>query len=124
MASDNIVMYPVGSGVGAYAATATSGPRINSAGAAGIKVFLNVTAAGNGSISPVVYNTDAYGNDYILVSGLPVKTNGQSVITAHPALSGIANVTVNDCLAKNYHVDVINNYGGPVTFGASFVTLP
>lgn len=107
---------------GTYTATQTSGPQQNLSGAKGVKLFVNIAANISGAITPTIYYTDQAGIDYTALQGTSTSS-GQHVYTIYPALAAVANVTANDVIPKNFHIDTIAT-SGQVTYSANYILIP
>lgn len=91
----------------------------------GVKVALNVTAAGSGSITVSVQGKDAAsGAYYTLLAGAAVTGNGLTLYTVHPAVAAVANVSANDVLPHTWRVLVTANNANPVSYTVGAALLP
>lgn len=94
-------------------------------GSRGVKVVLNVTAAGTGSVTVAVQGKDgASGQYYTILTGAAVTSNGTTVYTVYPGVTVAANVSASDALPRIWRVTVTANNANPVTYtvGASVIS--
>lgn len=110
----------------ASAATTTqqSSDQVN-VNARGVKVVLDVTAAGTGSVSLTIQGKDpASGKYYTLLAGAAVTTVSTNVYTVFPGATSAANVAANDLLPHTWRVQVTANNANPTSYtvGASTIT--
>jgi hypothetical protein len=113
----------VGALITAIGATAgaASLDQINSGGS-GVKVVLNTTAIGTGSVTVSIQGKDvASGAYYNLLVGAPVTTNGTTVYEVHPGLTAVANSVANTALPYTWRVVVTANNANAASYtvGAS-----
>src|SRR4051812_9748214 len=80
----------------ARTATANSPDQVNGNGR-GVKVFICVTAAGTGSVTPKIQGKDPVsGQYYDILAGTALTSNGLAVLTVYPGLAAAANSAAND----------------------------
>lgn len=104
--------------------TQTSADQTNTS-ARGIKVVLNTTAIGTGSVTVVIQGKDqASGQYYTILSGAAVTTNTTNVYTVYPGVTATANVAANDVLPATWRVQVTANNANAATYtvGASLLS--
>ena len=92
--------------------------------ARGIKVVLQTTAIGTGSVTVTIQGKDAAsGQYYTLLAGAAVTTNTTNVYTVYPGLTVAANSVANDVLPRTWRVTVTANNANAATYtvGASLV---
>ena len=111
--------------INATAATSNtgSGDQTNVNGR-GLKVVLNTTAIGTGSITVTIQGKDtASGAYYTILAGAAVTTNTTNVYSVYPGLTVAANTTANDVLPHTWRVTVTANNANPATYtvGASLI---
>jgi len=90
----------------------------------GIKVVLDMTSAGTGSVTLTIQGKDAAsGKYYPLLAGAAVTTNSTNVYTVYPGAPAAANVSANDSLPRVWRViTTANNANGTTyTVGASIL---
>lgn len=110
------------SGVGATASQ-NSADQVNT-DARGVKVFVNVTNAGTGSITAAVQAKDPASGAYTtLLASAAIVANGATVLTVYPGLPATANVSANDVLPRQWRVSVTANNANPInyTVGAALI---
>lgn len=110
------------SGVGAT--TSQNSADLTNADGRGVKVFVNVTSAGTGSITVAVQAKDPASGTYAtLLASAAIVANGLALLTVYPGLPATANVSANDVLPRQWRVAVTANNANPVnyTVGASLI---
>lgn len=88
----------------------------------GVKVVLDMTAAGTGSVTLTIQGKDpASGKYYTLLAGAAVVTNVTNVYSVYPGAPVTANVSVNDALPRTWRVLATANNVNPASYtvGAS-----
>lgn len=103
--------------------TQTGADQVNFSGS-GVKVVLNTTVIGTGSVTVTIQGKDvASGTYYTILAGAAVTTNATTVYTIHPGIASVANVSANDFLPRTWRVLVTANNVNPATYtvGASVV---
>jgi hypothetical protein len=103
--------------------TQTSADQTNNTGR-GVKVVLDMTAVGTGSVTLTIQGKDtASGKYYTLLAGAAVTTNTTNVYTVYPGAPATANVSANDVLPRTWRVLVTANNVNPASYtvGASVV---
>lgn len=108
---------------GAFTTTQTTPDQTNYGGR-GIVVFLNVTAAGTGSITLEIDGKDPVsGTYYAILTGVAVIANGFTIYRVYPGLTAAANAIASDVLPRTWRVKVTANNANPVTYsvGASVI---
>lgn len=91
-------------------------------GCRGVKVVLDMTAVGTGSVTLTIQGKDvASGKYYTILAGVAVTTNSTNVYTVYPGTTVAANVTAADVLPRTWRVAVAANNVNPATYtvGAS-----
>lgn len=109
-------------GVGATA-TQNSADLTNADGR-GVKVFVNVTSAGTGSITAAVQTKDPASGVYVtLLVSAAITATGMTVLTVYPGLPATANVSANDVLPRQWRVLVTAGNANPMnyTVGATLI---
>lgn len=108
----------------AGATTSQTGPDMSASGARGIKVVLDVTNAGTGSVTLTIQGKDvASGKYYTLLAGAAVVTNATTVYSVYPGAAVAANVSANDALPATWRILVTANNANPATYTVGFSTL-
>lgn len=90
----------------------------------GIKVVLDMTTVGTGSVTLTIQGKDvASGKYYTLLVGAAVTTISTNVYTVFPGAPATANVSANDMLPPNWRILVTANNANATTYkvGASLV---
>jgi predicted secreted protein len=90
----------------------------------GIKVVLDMTTVGTGSVTLTIKGKDtASGKYYTLLAGAAVTTNSTNVYTVFPGATASANVSANDMLPRTWQVVVTANNANATTYtvGASVI---
>ena len=101
----------------------SSGDQVNY-NARGVKVVLQTTAIGTGSVTVTIQGKDAAsGQYYTLLAGAAVTTNTTNVYSLYPGLTAAANTTANDVLPHTWRVTVTANNANAATYtvGASLI---
>lgn len=89
------------------------------ADARGVKVFVNVSAnaGGLGSITASIQIKDPGSGTYATpLSSAAIVATGFTVLTIYPGLAATANVTANDCLPRQWRIQVVANNANPVSY--------
>lgn len=92
----------------------------------GVKVVLDVTSAGTGSVTLAIQGKDiASGKYYTILTGAAVTTNSTNVYTVHPGITATSNVSAADVLPRTWHIVVTANNTNSCTYtvGASTLSL-
>lgn len=85
----------------------------------GIRVVVNTTVIGTGSITLSITGTDANGITYTLLSGAAIITNTTNVYTLSPNIATVANVSLADHLPRTYGVVVTANNANSATYSVA-----
>lgn len=71
----------------------------------GAKVYINMSAAGTGSVTFTIQGKDSTSGTYYTILASPaVVANGFSVLTVYPGAPVTANVSVNDLLPYTWRI--------------------
>lgn len=93
--------------------------------ARGVKVVLDTTVIGTGSITVTIQSKDrASGKYYTLLAGAAVVTNVTNVYTVFPGAPVAANVSANDQLPEVWRIVVTANNANPATYTVGAALLP
>ena len=107
--------------------TATvTGPDItNNGGHRGVKVVVQTTAIGTGSITVSIQSKDRASGTYVtLLAGVAITTNTTNLYTVFPGATVTANVSANDCIGEIFRVVATANNGNAATYTVGWSTLP
>jgi hypothetical protein len=108
----------------AGATTTQTGPDMTSPAARGLKVIVNVTNAGTGSITVTIQGKDkGSGSYYPILTSAAIVANGQTVLSVYPGAAVTANVSANDALPATWRVLVTANNANAITYTVGFSTL-
>lgn len=100
--------------------TQTSADIVNYSGR-GIKVTLDMTVVGTGSVTLTInYKDPASGKYILLLAGVAVITNITSIYTIYPGLPVTANVSVNDILPRTFQIVVTANNANSATYSVGY----
>lgn len=108
----------------AFTTTQTSADQINTSGR-GVRVVLDVTNVGTGSVTLEIDAKDVASGKYIaLLTGAAVITTSTNVYEVYPGLTPIANAVVSDVLPHTWRVKIVaNNVNSAIySVGASYLT--
>jgi hypothetical protein len=101
----------------------TTGNQFNLNGR-GVKVVLNMTNAGTGSVTLHIQGFDSGGSAfYDQLVGAAVVANSVNVYTVYPGIPNSANVSASDIVPRTWRIQVIANNGNPTTYTVSAVTM-
>jgi hypothetical protein len=124
-------LYPVD--VTAFASAARTTSQNNTAGTGdttnpgyrGIKVILDMTVVGTGSITLTIQGKDLTSSKYYtLLAGAAVVTNVTNVYTVFPAATAATNVTANDRLPLTFRINIVANNANSATYSVGYTLLP
>jgi hypothetical protein len=108
----------------AGATTNQTGPDMTSPTARGLKVVVNVTNAGTGSITVTIQGKDkASGTYYTILASAAIAANGVTVLSVYPGAAVAANVSANDSLPATWRILVTANNANPISYTVGFSTL-
>lgn len=100
--------------------TQTSADIINYNGR-GLKVTLDMTVVGTGSVTLTInYKDPASGKYILLLSGVAVVTNITSVYTIYPGMVAAANVSANDILPRTFQIITTANNANSATYSVGY----
>jgi hypothetical protein len=101
---------------GAQTATQTTADQTNYNGRC-IKVVLDITAAGTGTITPEIDFKDPASSKYVaLVTGTAQAGTGTTTLSVCPGMTVAANVSVSDFLPRTWRVKATKSDGSSWTF--------
>lgn len=102
-------------GVGATASQASADQ--TNADARGVKVFVNTTAIGTGSITVSIQAKDPASGAYVtLLASAAIVTNVMTVMTVYPGGPVTTNISANDVLPRQWRVSVTANNANPANY--------
>lgn len=103
------------SGIGATASQ--NSPDLLNPYGRGVKVFVNTTAIGTGSITVAVQAKDPGSGAYAtLLASAAIITNGVTVLTVYPGVTVTANVSASDVLPRQWRVSVTAGNANPANY--------
>lgn len=103
------------SGIGATASQ--NSPDLLNPYGRGVKVFVNVSAIGTGSITVAVQAKDPGSGAYAtLLASAAIITNGVTVLTVYPGVTVTANVSASDVLPRQWRVSVTAGNANPANY--------
>jgi hypothetical protein len=116
----------LGAVIAAVAATTTqTGADLANLSHRGVKVVLDMTNVGTGSVTLTIQGKDAAsGKYYTLLAGAAVITNSTNVYTVFPGAPATANVSANDQLPKTFRILVTANNANAATYTVGVTMLP
>jgi len=117
---------PVLSGGQSYsgATTAQTGSDVQSPGARGVRLVVNMTNVGTGGITVIIEGKDKQsGVYYPILTGAAIATNLTQILTVFPGATAAANVTANDFLPEIWRWRVTVANANPTTYTVGFSTL-
>lgn len=97
----------------------------DSLGCRGIKVVLDMTNVGTGSVTVTIQGKDeSSGKYFTLLAGAAVTTNSTNVYTVYPGLTASANAVASDVLPRTWRVTVTANNANPATYSVGCSLIP
>lgn len=109
-------------GVGATASQNSAD--LTNADGRGVKVYVNTSLIGTGSITVSIQAKDPASGTYTtLLASAAIVTNVMTVLTVYPGLPVTTNVSANDVLPRQWRVSVVANNANPANYsvGASII---
>lgn len=86
----------------------------------GVKILINMTAAGTGSVTFTIQGKDvATGLYYTILASAAVTANGVTVLTVYPGIAVTANVAASDALPRTWRILVTANNANPTSYTVS-----
>jgi hypothetical protein len=90
----------------------------------GIRVTIDVTDIGTGSITPEIDALDAASGAYIpILTGAAITGNGTAVLLVYPSTMPVANLAASDVLPVGWRIVVTAADANPVTYSVGAVLL-
>jgi hypothetical protein len=106
------------------ATTTQTSPDITNVDGKGIKVWLDTTVIGTGSVTLTINGKDPASGKYtLLLSGAAVTTNTTNTYTVYPGATVTANVSANDVLPKTFQIKVTANNANAATYTVGAAVL-
>jgi hypothetical protein len=103
--------------------TETSGD-LNNPNCRGIRVILDVTTAGTGSITVTINGRDpASGKYQLLLAGAAVTTVSTNVYLVFPGATAAANAAANNCVPETFQIVVTANNANTITYSVGYQLL-
>lgn len=106
------------------ATTTQTGPDLPNFNGRGVKIVLNMTTAGTGSVTLSIQGKDlTSGAYYTILTGAAVTVNGTTVYTIYPGVTAAANAAASDILPRTWRVLVTANNVNATSYtvGASLI---
>jgi hypothetical protein len=101
-----------------------TGPDQTNQGASGVKVVLDMTVPGTGSVTLTIQGKDpGSGKYFTALAGTAVTTVSTNVYTIYPGITAAANAAANDALPYLWRVIVTANNANPCTYTVGWSTL-
>lgn len=86
-------------------------------GGRGVKVLVNITAIGTGSITVQIQGKDpASGAYYTILASAALVANALTVLEVYPGIAAVANLAANAALPRVWRVNVVSNNANPVAY--------
>lgn len=105
--------------------TTQTGADVANVGYKGIKVVLDMTVVGTGSVTLAIQMKDAVSGKYVtILTGAAVITNVTNVYTVYPGITAAANVSASDILPKTFRILVTANNANAATYSVGYTLLP
>jgi hypothetical protein len=90
----------------------------------GVKVGINITAAGTGTLTFTIKGLESIGGAYYtMLASAAQSGTGLVILTVYPGVAAVANVSANDVLPKTFRVEVTGSDGSSWTYSISVVTI-
>lgn len=104
---------------GARTTTQTGSDHINYNGK-GVKVLVNMTVVGTGSVTPSIQIKDANGIYYTVLTGTAIVTNTTQALTIYPGITAAANVSISDILPRTFRIIMTANNANSATYSVGY----
>lgn len=86
-----------------------------------LKVILDATVIGTGSVTVTINGKDpASGKYYLILAGAAVVTNSTNVYTVSPGATATANVSANDFIPRTFQIVVTANNANTATYSVGY----
>lgn len=109
---------------GVAATASQNSADLTNADGRGVKVYVNTSLIGTGSITVSVQAKDPASGTYVtLLASAAIVTNVMTVLTVYPGAPVTTNVSANDVLPRQWRVSVVANNANPANYsvGASII---
>lgn len=107
------------------ATTTQTLPDQRNQGHRGVKVVLDTTVIGTGSITLTILGKDRVsGKTWTLLAGAAVTSNTTNVYTVYPGLTAAGNVTATDVLPDTWLITVTANNANAATYTVGAHLIP
>jgi len=90
----------------------------------GVRVILDTTAVGTGSVTLKIEGKDNLGVYYTLLTGAAVTTVSTNIYTVYPGLAATANVSTSNVLPKTWRIVVTANNANTQTYSVTYDLIP
>ena len=110
--------------IGVGATASQNSPDLLNAYGRGVKVWINMTAAGSGSVTFTIQGKDPGSGAYTtLLASAAIVATGVTVLTVYPGLTASANASANDVLPRQWRVAATANNSNATSYsvGASVI---
>jgi len=90
----------------------------------GIRVVLDMTTVGTGSVTIAVEAKDpASGKYVVMLASAAIATNQTKTLLIYPGAANTANASANDRLPKTWRINVTANNANPATYSVGYMLL-
>lgn len=91
----------------------------------GLRLLVNVTSAGTGSITPRIQGRDEISTTYFdLLAGPTITANGLYVMTVYPGIDSLANYAANSPVSYNNRIVIDANNANAMTYSVGYHLIP
>ena len=91
----------------------------------GLRVVVDVTTPGTGSITVTIDELDQVSGKYVtLLTSAALTTTATTVLRVFPGATVTANASANDTLGATWRIKVTHNNANAITYSVGFVLLP
>ncbi len=95
------------------------------AGGAGLRVFINVTAAADTpSITAKIQGVSPVGTYYDLLTSAAITGTGLTVLTVYPGMAVVSNQSVSQPAPRRFRVVMTHSDGDSITYSVTYEMLP
>lgn len=100
--------------------TTQTGADITNYNHRGIKVIVDMTVVGTGSVTVAIQGKSAVGTYYPILTGAAVTTNVTNVYTVFPGATAAANSVANDALPRTFRIVITANNANAATYSVDY----